>query len=146
MIRAVGAYYRNTDVELSRHVKIYFTDLSYMDSALGVGYYHGATKQWVIENFILLELERKIRETHIIYFYRKKSGAEIQFVLEDRSSDKLTPIEVYLRDSGTLSQALKSFDEAYNDSVDHYMILNDRSADKKKLGRKHVIILPHVAI
>lgn len=45
MIRAVGSYHRDTTVELSRHVKIYFSDLSYMDSALGIGYYHGTTKQ-----------------------------------------------------------------------------------------------------
>lgn len=117
-----------------------------MDSALGVGYYHGTTKQWVIENFILLELERKLKDSHTIYFYRKKSGAEIQFVLEEKMTEKLTPIEVYLRDSSALSQALKTFNESYSDNVDHYMILNDRSAEEKELGWKPVIILPHVAI
>lgn len=146
VVRAVGPYYRDTDVELSRHVKLYFSDLSYMDTLLSVGYYHGTAKQWVTENFVLLELERKLKHTHIIYFYRKKSGAEVQFVLEEITTEKLTPIEVYLRWSSALSQAMKTFDEAYNESVDHYMILNETQAWEKDLGWKPVIVLPHVAI
>lgn len=81
-----------------------------------------------------MELERKLKDTHTIYFYRKKSGAEIQFVLEEKISEKLTPIEVYLRESSAISQAMKSFDESYNDTIDHYMILNDRHAEEKNLG------------
>jgi predicted AAA+ superfamily ATPase len=77
MIRAVGPWVRDASTELSRHVKIYFTDLSYLHVALGVSYYHGENKQGVIENFIFLELDRKLASTHEIKFYRKKSGAEI---------------------------------------------------------------------
>jgi predicted AAA+ superfamily ATPase len=146
MIHAVGWYHKDTNIELSRHVKIYFTDLSYMDSALGVGYFHGSMKQWVIENFILLELDRKLKNSHTIYFYRKKSGAEIHFVLEEKSTEKLTPIEIYLRNSSAISQAMKTFNESYNESVDHYMILNESEAVEKELGWKPIIVLPHVAI
>ncbi len=104
-----------------------------MDSALGVGYYHGTTKQGVIENFILLELERKVKHTHTIYFYRKKSGAEMQFILEEKETEKLTPIEIYLRDSSNISQAMKTFNESYNEYVDHFMIFNEKSAEQKEL-------------
>ncbi|MBP9779648.1 ATP-binding protein [Candidatus Gracilibacteria bacterium] len=145
VVLPIGGYYTNTSVELSRHVKLYFTDLSYMDSALGVGYYHGSTKQGVIENFILLELQRKLKQTHTIYFYRKKSGAEIQFVLEEIGSEKLTPIEITLRGTGSISQALKTFDETYNEKVDHYMIFNESIAEQKELSGKSVIVLPHFA-
>ncbi len=146
VVRAVGPYYRDTDVELSRHVKLYFSDLSYMDTLLSVGYYHGTTKQGVIENFILLELDRKLKETHVIYFYRKKSGAEMQFVLEEKETEKLTPIEVYLRWSSAISQAMKTFDEAYSENVDHYMILNESVAEQKEIWENSIIVLPHVAI
>lgn len=77
MIRAVGPWVRDTETELSRHVKIYFSDLSYLHVALGVSYYHGENKQGVIENFVFLELDRKLASTHEIKFYRKKSGAEV---------------------------------------------------------------------
>jgi predicted AAA+ superfamily ATPase len=145
IVLPIGWYYTDTSVELSRHVKLYFTDLSYMDSALWVGYYHGSTKQWVIENFILLELQRKLKQTHTIYFYRKKSGAEIQFILEEIATEQLTPIEITLRGTASISQALKTFDETYNEKVDHYMIFNESIAEQKEFSGKSVIILPHFA-
>ncbi len=45
LIRAIGPWVENHDTELSRHVKVYFSDLSYFYAALGVGYYHGENKQ-----------------------------------------------------------------------------------------------------
>ena len=45
LIRAIGPWVENHTTELSRHVKVYFSDLSYFHAALGVGYYHGGNKQ-----------------------------------------------------------------------------------------------------
>lgn len=146
LVHAVGPFITNTETELSRHVKLYFNDLSYMQSALGVTYYQGITKQGVIENFILLELERRLAKTHDIRFYRKKSGAEIQFLLEEKVTKKLTPIEVRTGSNTAISQAMKSFDESYNQSVESYMIFTENAAEQKTLNEKNIIILPHVAI
>lgn len=146
LVHAVGPFVTNADTELSRHVKLYFNDLSYMNAALGVMYYQGITKQGVIENFILLELERKLSNTHEIRFHRKKSGAEMQFVLENKTTKKLTPIEVRIGNNTAISQAMKSFDETYNQFIENYMIFNESHAEQKVLGEKNVIILPHVAI
>jgi len=146
LIKAVGPWVENTTTELSRHVKVYFTDLSYFYAALGVSYYHGEGKQGVMENFILIELERKLRETHEIHFYRKKSGAEVSFVLIEKSSNKLTPIEITTRSSDIIPQALKSFYETYSDRIDHSMIMNDAIATQKTINWAPVIILPHIAI
>ena len=73
LIRAIGPWVENHTTELSRHVKVYFSDLAYFHAALWVGYYHGGNKQWVIENFILTELDRKLSTTHDIRFYRKRN-------------------------------------------------------------------------
>lgn len=146
LVHAIGPYVTNTDTELSRHVKLYWNDLSTMSAVLGVMYYQGITKQGVIENFILLELERKLSSTHDIRFYRKKSGAEIQFLLENKTTRKLTPIEVRIGNNTAISQAMKSFDESYNQFIENYMIFNESAAKQKVLNEKNVIILPHVAI
>jgi len=61
----------DNETELSRHIKLYFSDLSYIYAILGNSYYHWAMKQGVIENFLLLELERKLIKTHDIYFIEK---------------------------------------------------------------------------
>jgi hypothetical protein len=146
LIRAIGPWVENHTTELSRHVKVYFSDLSYFYAALGVGYYIGSSKQGVIENFILIELDRKLATTHEIRFYRKKSGAEVSFILVERETNKLTPIEVTTRSTDIIPQALRTFYEAYGDRIDHAMIMNDSIAWQKDIHGTPVIILPHVAI
>ena len=146
LVRAVGPWVENPSTELSRHVKIYFSDLSYFHAALGVGYYHGEGKQGVIENFVLLELDRKLASTHDIRFYRKKSGAEISFLLIERSTLTLTPIDITTRPTTIIPQSLKIFHEIYGSRIDHIMFMNDRLIEKKDISGTPVIILPHVAI
>ncbi len=146
LVHAIGPFVENVSTELSRHVKLYFNDLSYLYAALSVTYYQGMTKQWVLENFLLLELERKLAKTHDIRFYRKKSGAEMQFLIIEKTSGKITSIEVRTGNNTAISQAMKSFDESYHDRVEHYMILTESEAEQKNLNGKNVIILPHAAI
>ena len=146
LIRAVGPWVENTITELSRHVKVYFTDLSYFHAALGVSYYHGEGKQGVMENFILIEIERKLSATHDIRFYRKKSGSEVSFVLVEKKSEKITPIEVTIKSSNIIPQSLKSFHESYGSRIEHAMIMNDNISEQKDLDWTPIIILPHIAI
>lgn len=146
LVHAIGPYVENPETELSRHVKLYFNDLSYMVAALGVTYYHGATKQGIIENFVLLELERKISKTHEIRFYRKKSGAEIAFILIEKMGGKITPIEITQKKSDTIPQSIKSFDESYRENVERYMILNEDTAKQSDYLGKPLMFLPHIAI
>lgn len=146
LIRAVGPWVENPTTELSRHVKIYFSDLAYFHAALGVGYYHGEGKQGVIENFVFLELDRKLASTHDIRFYRKKSGAEVSFLIIEQSTKKITPIEISTRSTDIIPQSLSIFIETYRDRIDHAMLMNDTIAKQKISGTTSVIILPHIAI
>lgn len=146
LIRAIGPWVENHDTELSRHVKVYFSDLSYFFAALGVGYYIGSNKQGVIENFMLIELDRKLSTTHNIRFYRKKSGAEVSFLLVEKITEKLTPIDVTTRSTDTIPQSLRIFAEVYGTRIDHAMIMNDSMVGQKEIDGTPVIILPHIAI
>ncbi len=145
-LRAIGPFWDSPDTELFRHVKIYFSDLSFLAIALGVGYYHGPSKQWVLENFIFLELDRKLSLSHDIRFYRKKSGAEVSFVLVDKQSDLITPIDITIRPTDIIPQALRLFAETYSDRIERIMFMNEERAWQKELNGKTLIILPHVAI
>ncbi len=146
VIKAIGPWVENVETETSRHVKIYFSDLSFMKSLLGDLYFQGQMKQWVIENFVFLEIERKLGTSHKIHFYRKKSGAEISFVLENIENTMLTVIDVSQKNVNTPSQALKSFDTSYHTRVERYMILNESIAMKKDIWWVSLLILPHIAI
>lgn len=146
VIKPVGAWVQDMETETSRHVKIYFSDLSIYRSLLSDMYYQGAMKMGAIENFIYLEIERKLHDSHDIYYYRKKSGSEVTFILEDKMTKKVTPIEVVSRDSSAISQAMKSFDSEYHDRVERYMIMNESLTERKELSWIPVFILPHAAI
>lgn len=146
IIKAIWPFWDHPETELFRHVKIYFSDLSYLAIALWVGYYHGSNKQWVLENFIFLELDRKLDDTHEIRFYRKKSGAEVSFVLIDKASWLLTPIDITQRSTDIIPQALRLFEETYHDKVERVMFMNEEKIWQKEMNGKMLIVLPHVAI
>jgi len=73
VIEAIGPWGEHPETETTRHVKIYFSDLGYMHALLGDIHGEGTLRAGAIENFIYLELERKLDETHKIAYYRKKS-------------------------------------------------------------------------
>ncbi len=146
MITAIAPFVEDTRLELSRHVKLYFTDLSSYKSALGVLYGVGTSRSGIIENFIYLELARKLSTSHEIRFWKKKSGTELQFVLVNRATQLFTPIEVSLRSSSHISQAMKSFYESYGERVEYGMLLNESEAEALTYNNKSFLILPHFAI
>ncbi len=146
IVKAIGPWWENTETETSRHVKIYFTDLSFIRAALGDLYYQWQMKQGIIENFIFLELERKLDSSHRISFYRKKSGAEITFILENITNEKLTPIELSIRSTSAISQAIRTFDDSYNTRVEYFMLINESHYEKRLLNWKPFIILPQIWI
>ena len=103
-------------------------------------------KQGALENFVLIELLRKLEATYDFYFYRKKSGAELTFVVVNRENTLIIPIEVTVRDTDVLSQALRTFDSDYHARIERYMVINNSRSEKKSLEEKQVMILPHIGI
>ena len=134
------------ETELSRHTKLYFRNLSYASVLLWNLYYHGRGKQWVIENFIYLELERKIWNSHGLYFYKKKSGSEISFILENRQSWLLTPIDVTTKSTIIEPKSFEFFNKSYSEKIETYIITNDSLSNQTTLEGKPLIVIPHIAI
>lgn len=146
LIQRVNTWVQNPDTETSRHTKFYFSDLYYLKALLGDTHYQGVQKLWAIENFIFLELNRKLDEDHSIYYYRKKSGAEIPFIIENTETGMVTPIEITTRDTVAISQVIQTFDGDYHDRVERYMVMNGRLATRKEFNGKICLILPHISI
>ncbi len=146
MLLHLHPFYENTETELSRHEKIYFSDLCFLHAILGPIYYFGDTKKGIIENFVFLELRHKLDASHEIFFYRKKSQAELSFILKNLEHNLLTPVDVVVRSTDAVSQAVKTFDATYHDRVEHYMILDEHTAAQKMYNETAVFFLPHIAI
>lgn len=146
VIKKISSFTEDSEKELSRHDKVYFSDLSYFRGAMGENYHIGAQKKSVIENFVFLELSRKLDETHELLFWKKKSGAELSFVLKNKETNGLTPIEIEVSAAKNISLALKSFYESYGERVEHGMLLNEKLIDMRKYHEKTFFVLPYYTI
>ncbi len=146
IIAPLGPWGDHPDTETTRHVKLYFRELSFLRALLGDIHGEWQMRQWAIENFILIELMRKLDKSHDFAFYRKKSWAEITFIITDRENTLITPIEVSSREVNTISQAIKSFDTDYHARVERYMLWNNSTALRSDLDGTMVMILPHIAV
>ncbi len=125
IITTIEPFCENPEKELSRHKKYYFSDLAYYRGTMGQAYGMGNSRISLIENFIFLELSRKIGASHNIFFWKKKSGTELAFVLENKENHMLTPIEVDFTAPKNTSQTMKSFYESYGDRIEYGMFLNE---------------------
>lgn len=146
IIRMIEPFSEDREKELSRHSKMYFSDLSYYRGAMGQTYGLGNSKTSMMENFIFLELSRKLRDTHDIFFWKKKSGTEIAFVLKNRENNKLTPIEVGFSSPRNISQTMKSFYDSYGARVEYGMFLNEGKIFTSEFGGKSFLTLPFYTI
>lgn len=146
IIRVLTPFVENPDKELSRHEKVFFSDLSYLKGAMGEGYNLGNHKLAVMQNFIFLELSRKLDTSHEIYFWRKKSGTEISFLLKNKNTDGLTPIEVTLRSHKNISATMKSFAESYGERIEHAMSLTEGEIRTTTIDEKSFFTLPFYTI
>jgi predicted AAA+ superfamily ATPase len=127
-------------------VKLYFSDLSYLKAILSDMHAKGTLRQGATENMIFLELKRKLDSTHALYFYRKKSGAEISFIVENNENTLVTPMIVTTRATDVIPQVFRVFDTEYHDRVERYMIFNDAKSSIIAIDDKQVMILPHIGI
>lgn len=145
-ISFVPAFYEQKATELSRHNKVYFTDMRWYAGILGDAYAIGEKRLGTVENFIFLELTRKTHTTHEIRFWRKKSGTEVPFVLIDRDSKKLTPISISLKPTNIVPRALKSFYERYRQNIEYSMFLNETVSIATQYQDTSLILLPYPLI
>ena len=113
---------------------------------MGQTYGLGNSKTSMMENFIFLELSRKLKDTHDIFFWKKKSGTEIAFVLKNRENNKLTPIEVGFSSPRNISQTMKSFYDSYGTRVEYGMFLNEGKIFTSEFGGKSFLTLPFYTI
>lgn len=146
IITEITPLYTQKDRELSRHSKLYFTDLLWYQYVLGNMYSIGAFKTGMIENFVFLELIHKLHESHAIHFWRKKSGTEIAFVLRSYENDRLTPIHITLKTTQSIPQSIQWFCEVYHNTLESGMILNTDHAGVVQHADITFLILPHPII
>lgn len=107
----LNPFFRNKQKELCKNPKIYFVDLGFRNNLVE---HFGQLDQRpnagaVVENAVFIHLHERGRQTGSLHFWRKKSGPEVDFVIE--RGEHVLPIEVKYQNftSPDVPRGLRSF-------------------------------------
>ena len=137
IIKSIYPYYKNIATSVKKAPKIYFLDLGIRNIMLKnlLSYDKRDDAGKLAENFVFLELKRFGKE---LKYWRTKSGAEVDFVLEER--DSIVPIEVKLSGSCALGKSFYSFIQKHKPKRALIITLDELS--KRKIGSTTVCSVP----
>lgn len=97
ILQRITPYFRNVRKEISKSPTVYFSDIGFRNYSLGI---FGRLRQddlgFVFQNLVFLILREKLRWSNAeIHYWRSKSGAEIDFVID--FGREVIPVEVKYR-------------------------------------------------
>ncbi|PIN88476.1 AAA family ATPase [Candidatus Pacearchaeota archaeon CG10_big_fil_rev_8_21_14_0_10_35_13] len=105
-IMKVRPYCNNKNKEIIKQPKIYFVDTGMRN--LVAKSFNDTPEGKTFENYIAAEL---VKGGHELKYWRTKSGAEVDFVIE--KDKELLPIEVKVTNPNNVGKGLRSFIETY---------------------------------
>ena len=136
LVKFITPYYTNKRIEISKNPKVFFLDTGLRSALLGdfKPLQERIDKGSLYENYIFCAFHKKDKN---VKYYRSKSGAEIDFIIED-----CAPVEV----KSKLSQ--KKVSRSFQNYIDKYhpirgIIFNENLSGtiNHELGK--VLFLPH---
>jgi uncharacterized protein len=136
--KQLSPYYTNKRTELVKSKMIYFYDLGLRNSIINDYSLDRSDLGAIKENFILSEL---IRSNRVVKYWRTKSGAESDFIIEN--GKEIIPIEVKSNLKNTnFTKSMISFIGKY--SPKKAFVISNIFEGKRKLYETDVIFLPFV--
>lgn len=130
-------FYRNIRSELSKMPKIYAMDMGLRNYFMRTLNLENNPDGNAVENFVYLYLFDHFGKDRI-HFYRTISGAEIDFILEDKQN-KVVTAEVKYRSKVNIPVVLKNFSERYPDLISQKIMFTKNTLQKDSTG---TIFLP----
>lgn len=133
----VYPYFSNSRTSIRKSPKLFFFDMGLRNAVLGNLSKYGNRDDAgrLAENFVFGELRRL---GYNVRYWRTKSGAEMDFVLE--IGNGLLPIEVKLGGSGSLGKSFYSFIERYN--PDRAVVVTLKEFSMRQVGSTKVLSVP----
>lgn len=141
IIRLIRPYVGGKRAEITSAPKAYFLDNGIRNQIFG-GFSEAGTRAdrgAVMENFIFTELYKSINPLlDSIRFWRSKSGAEVDFVLERQG--KVFGWEVKSGDSRReMTRSSRSFIEAYQ--PEYFFVVNETEYAEKNIGKTSILFV-----
>ncbi|PIX11176.1 hypothetical protein COZ73_03320 [Candidatus Falkowbacteria bacterium CG_4_8_14_3_um_filter_36_11] len=142
IIDLVTPYFKNIRTEISKMPKIYISDIGIRNYLLRSFIMDLDGQGGVIENFIYNTLLTQYAKEYI-HFYRTSSGAEIDFVMEDKNN-KLMLCEVKYRNKVNIPVIMKNFSKRYNNTGIKLIITKDILRKENDIYFIPAMILPFI--
>jgi hypothetical protein len=126
LVRVLTAFSGNLRNEISRGFKVYFTDLGVRNALLGnfVPMSGRTDAGAMFENFVINLISNNIdafQQPESVFFWRSKQQSEVDLVISDQRTGKLTPIEIKLTQKAKIA---RSFLDSYRDRIDKAFVVN----------------------
>lgn len=115
VVRSLYPYFSNKESELSKNPKMYFWDTGFRNAVIKnfVEASARTDKAQLLENFVYSQLMHDFEERAYINFWRSKSKAEVDFVINTQG--KIIPLEVKLGEVKT-----REIGKSYFSFIDKY--------------------------
>ncbi len=141
IVRLSRPFFTNRRLELVKNPKVYFVDPGFRNHLIRDfrGWDSRPDTGKLVENFVASEL---IKQGHPLRFWRTKSGAEVDFVVE--TAEGPVPLEVKAGQTRTIGKSLRSFIRKYRPSV-AYLLYTGNIATETVEGVR-VRLLPLYAV
>ena len=136
LVKFVTPYFSNKRIEISKNPKVFFMDLGIRNAILGDFKLidDRIDKGALFENYIFRAFYENDKS---VKYYRSKSGAEIDFIIDDK-----LPVEVKSKLSKpSVSKSFRSFIQKYNPGKG--IILNSNMAGSLLINGCNVLFLRH---
>ena len=140
LIDLLRPYFTNKRTELTKNPKVYFLDPGFRNFL--VSDFRKIDQRgdagMLVENHALAHLQRQASGFQSFYFWRTKSGAEMDFVLKEEG--ELLPFEVKYAKSGALGKSFYSFIAKF--SPKRAFVLTKEEIDERKIKGTRVLFMP----
>jgi len=136
--KELSPFFSNKRTELVKTPKIYFFDLGFRNVCINNFSEERGDMGAILENFVFDELIKRNEKS--INFWRTKSKAEVDFIIEKNSN--LIPIEIKANSNGKVPSSLKSFLEKY--SPEKAYVLSKIFKFEKKQGKTKLFFKPFI--
>jgi len=116
IIDLIKPYFTNKRTEITKNPKVYFVDTGFKNLALSDFRNLNQRKDMgsLVENYVFMALKRKTNGFQNINFWRTKSKAEVDFIIQ--KENKVIPIEVKYSSKPVIGKSLYSFIEKFSPS------------------------------
>jgi len=139
LVRLIPPFVRSARTEIRKAKKVYFNDTGLLNWARGN--FSPMTKRGdagsIAENLALLSIERKANPGDSLYYWRKKSGAEVNFII---LGDGVIPVESKWSNNIKLGRGFRSFIKRYHPGKG--TVLTKNVYKKEILNNTEVIFIP----